>query len=74
MVKWFSDRPGLRRWIYGVATAGLPLLIAYGVVAEAQAPLWASLISAVLVPGLAWVNTPGPGAGSGEEDSLPPVE
>lgn len=63
MLKWFSDRPGLRRWIYGVATAGLPLLIAYGVVAEAQAPLWASLISAVLVPGLAWVNTPGPGAG-----------
>lgn len=47
-----------RAWIYRVATAVMPLLIAYGVVKDADAALWLGVVSAVLVPGLAAVNTP----------------
>jgi hypothetical protein len=48
----------VRAWIYRVATAAMPLLIAYGVVKEQDAALWIGAISALLVPGLAAVNTP----------------
>lgn len=68
MVKWFSDRPGLRRWVYGIALAVVPILTAYGLISEDLAPLWISLISAVLVPSLALANTPGPGADPGPGD------
>lgn len=50
--------PAVRKWIYGVALAALPLLIGYGVLDEANAALWAALIGAILVPGLALANTP----------------
>ena len=43
----------VRRWIYGVATAVIPLLIAYGAVDDKTAPLWVALVAAVLVPGMA---------------------
>lgn len=46
-----------RRWVYGVATAVIPLLIAYGIVDEQTAPLWVALVAAVLVPGLAAAGT-----------------
>ena len=46
-----------RRWIYGVATAVIPLLIAYGVVDDQTAPLWVALVAAVLVPGMATAAT-----------------
>ncbi|MSS45920.1 hypothetical protein FYJ43_07690 [Cutibacterium sp. WCA-380-WT-3A] len=42
-----------RRWLYGVATAAIPLLIAVGAISDEQAPLWVALIGAVLVPGVA---------------------
>lgn len=45
--------PTVRRWIYGVAIAALPLLISWGAIAETDAPLIAALIGAVLVPGVA---------------------
>ena len=45
--------PSRRRWIYGAAIAVLPLLIAYGVIDDSTAALWAAVIGAVLVPGLA---------------------
>lgn len=48
--------PARRRWIYGIAIAVLPLLIAYGVVSKEDAPLWIALVGAVLVPGLAVAN------------------
>ena len=48
--------PAQRRWVYTIALAVLPLLIAYGVLAEEQAPLWAALVGAVLVPDLARRN------------------
>jgi len=47
----------VRRWIYGVATAVIPLLIAYGVVDDQTAPLWVALVAAVLVPGMATAAT-----------------
>lgn len=51
--------PTTRKYIYGIALALLPLLIAYGVLSEEHAPLWAAAIGAVLVPGMAWANTDG---------------
>lgn len=48
--------PAVRRWIYGVAIAALPLLIGFGTITEADAPLWAALVGAILVPGLAVAN------------------
>lgn len=57
-MKWLSQHPHARRWVYGVALAVVPLLTAYGLVSEDHAPLWVSLISAVLVPTLALANTP----------------
>lgn len=54
-------QPKTRRWIYGIAIAAVPLLVAYGVVAESDAALWIGLAGAVLgtgVPALAAANTP----------------
>ena len=45
--------PAVRRWVYGIAIAALPLLIAYGILDEQTAPLWAAAIGAILVPTLA---------------------
>lgn len=47
----------VRRWIYGIATAVIPLLIAYGAVDDQTAPLWVALVAAVLVPGMATAAT-----------------
>lgn len=47
-----------RRYIYGIATAALPLLIAAGVLTEHLVPSVLALLGAVLVPGLAAKNTP----------------
>lgn len=49
--------PRIRQWVYGIALAALPLLIAYGIVDDQTAALWAAVVGAVLVPGLAVVNT-----------------
>ena len=49
--------PAVRKWIYGIALAVLPLLIAYGVLSAEQAPLWIALVGAILVPGLAVTHT-----------------
>lgn len=70
-MKWLSDNPQARKWFYGVALAVVPLLTAYGLVSEELAPLWVSLVSAVLVPGLALANTPGhePSDSGSVEDS-----
>lgn len=53
-------QPRTRRWIYGIAVAAVPLLVAYGVIAESDAALWIGLAGAVLgtgVPALAAANT-----------------
>jgi len=46
-----------RAYIYRVLLAVLPLLTAYGVVAENQVPLFVGLAAAVLGVGLATANT-----------------
>jgi hypothetical protein len=48
--------PDVRRWIYGIATAGLGVLLVYGVVTGEQVAAWSGL--AMSVTGLAAVNTP----------------
>lgn len=45
-----------RRYIYGIASASLPLLIAVGYVTENLAPLILGVVGAVLVPELARRN------------------
>ena len=50
--------PAIRRWIYSVALVLIPLLVFYGILSEAAAPLWVALVGAILVPGLAVANTP----------------
>lgn len=46
-----------RAWIYRVVLAAMPILTAYGVVSENDAPLFVALAAAVLSAGLATVNT-----------------
>ena len=48
--------PDLRRWIYGIATAGLGVLLVYGVVTGEQAAAWSGL--AMAATRLALANTP----------------
>lgn len=48
--------PSVRRWLYGVALAVVPILVAYGIVDGDRAPLWVALVSAVIVPGVALAN------------------
>lgn len=50
--------PTVRSWLYGIALAVLPILVGYGILTEAEAPLWAALIGSVLVPGVAFANRP----------------
>lgn len=50
--------PAVRRWAYGVVTAAVPLLVAYGVVEAEVAPLWVAAGASVLGTGLAAANTP----------------
>lgn len=47
----------VRAWVYRVATAVMPLLIAYGIVDDQKAAMWIGVATAVLVPGLAAANT-----------------
>lgn len=64
-MKLKNPSPTTRRYIYGVAVAILPLLIAYGVIEEQTAPLWVAALGSILVPGMAWSNTtPPPGGGN----------
>jgi hypothetical protein len=49
--KYFT-RP-VRKWLYGISLAGVPLLVAYGAIDDAAAPLWIALAGSVLAPTLA---------------------
>ena len=55
-IPWLT--PQIRRWAYGVVTAAVPLLVVYGVVEQATAPLWAALAASVLGTGTALAHTP----------------
>lgn len=51
MSKFFTRET--RKWIYGICLAVVPLLVLYGVIDEAAAPLWIAVIGAVVAPTLA---------------------
>lgn len=46
----------VRRWIYGVSLAAVPLLVALGILENDIAPLVIALVAAVIAPGLALAN------------------
>lgn len=50
--------PAVRTRIYGVTTAAVPLLVAYGVIGAQTAPLWGALVFAVFGTGTALLNRP----------------
>lgn len=58
--QWLT--PTVRRWVYGIVTALVPLLVVYGLVEEATAPLWIALASSVLGTTTALLHTPTGGA------------
>lgn len=55
-ISWLT--PQIRAWLYRVATATIPLLIAYGTLSESTAPLWIALAGAILSTGTAAAYTP----------------
>lgn len=48
--------PATRKWLYGIANAGVAIAVVYGVVNGVEAAAWGLLINAVL--GLAQANVP----------------
>lgn len=59
-IPWLT--PTIRRWAYGVITALVPILVAYGAVEQTTAPLWAALAASVLGTGTALAHVPTGGA------------
>lgn len=57
MSKFDLTNESTRAWVYRVITAALPLLTAYGVVADETVPLYLALAAAILGTGLAARNT-----------------
>ena len=57
LVSWLT--PEVRRYLYGVLTALVPILIAYGVIDAQQAALWVALALAILGLGTATAHTGG---------------
>ena len=60
---WIKN-PATRRYLYGIATAVVPLLVGLGVVGADDGILWLAVVGAILGMGatsLAAVNTPGRG-------------
>lgn len=51
--------PDVRRWLYGIATALVPILVIYGVIESETAPMWIALVASVLGTGTALAHVPG---------------
>jgi len=53
--------PAVRKWIYGIVAAGIPILVIFGTVAAEDIQVWLNFAAAVLglgAAGLALPNTP----------------
>ena len=50
--------PAVRKWVYGIITAAVPLLIVYGIIDAATAPLWLALAASILGTATAFAHTP----------------
>lgn len=48
----------VRRYLYQVATATVPLLVAYGIIDQQTAPLWIALAASVTATATAALHTP----------------
>ena len=59
-VSWLTP-PKVRRWAYGIITAAVPLLVVYGIIEAATAPLWLALAASVLGTATALAHTPSGG-------------
>ena len=46
-----------RKYLYGVSTATVPLLVIFGVLADEKAPAILGLLNAIFIGGLAFANT-----------------
>lgn len=58
-IGWLT--PQVRRWAYGIITAAVPLLVVYGIIEAATAPLWLALAASVLATTTALAHTPSGG-------------
>jgi hypothetical protein len=62
--------PEVRKWIYGVSVATIPVLIVFGWLDDNRAPAILGLLNAVLIGGMAFANThPNPAPGDEIEDA-----
>lgn len=50
MLKRWKESEPVRLYLYGLLVPVLALLIAYGLIAAEDAPLWAALVTSALVP------------------------
>ena len=57
MIAWLNNRE-VRKWLYGVSLAAIPLLVAYGIIEKDEAPLWIALAGSILAPTLALAHLP----------------
>jgi hypothetical protein len=48
----------VRKWAYGIITAAVPLLVVYGIIEAATAPLWLALAASILGTATAFAHTP----------------
>jgi hypothetical protein len=58
--RWIPD-PAVRRWLYGVVVAMIPVLVLFGLISPESVQLWLNLAAAILGLGttaLATANTP----------------
>lgn len=56
----------VRKWVYGICLAVVPLLVLYGVIDSEAAPLWIAVIGAIVAPTLALTHLT-PKEDSGDE-------
>lgn len=56
-IAWLT--PAVRRWLYGIATALVPILVIYGVIESETAPMWIALVASMLGTGTALAHVPG---------------
>jgi hypothetical protein len=57
VIAWLNNRE-VRKWLYGVSLAAIPLLVAYGIIEKDDAPLWIALAGSILAPTLALAHLP----------------
>ena len=55
-VAWLT--PEVRRWLYGIATALVPILVVYGVIESSTEPMWVALVASVLGTSTALAHVP----------------